>query len=176
MTHTLTDTDEPRAWVGCLACYNAGRLVGAWVPGVEAGDYTPCTVPGHEEWWVLDHENYGGALTGECSPTEAQELAELIGTITEMGYDLEAVAAYAANEHGTITEDIVSRFEDAYRGEWDSLADYAQDLSESVGDPIPDRWPFYCIDWERAAHELEMGGDVWTARTSSGTVYVFGAE
>ena len=25
-----TYTDEPRAWVGCLACYNEGNLNGDW--------------------------------------------------------------------------------------------------------------------------------------------------
>jgi hypothetical protein len=31
-------TEVPRAWVGCLACYNDGRLVGSWMDGEEAGD------------------------------------------------------------------------------------------------------------------------------------------
>ena len=28
-TRTNTDT-TPRAWIGCLACYNNARLVGEW--------------------------------------------------------------------------------------------------------------------------------------------------
>ena len=28
-TRTNTDT-RPRAWIGCLACYNNARLVGEW--------------------------------------------------------------------------------------------------------------------------------------------------
>ena len=29
---------EPRVWIGCLACYNSGQLVGHWYPATEAGD------------------------------------------------------------------------------------------------------------------------------------------
>ena len=29
MTNTATtQTDAPQVWIGCLACYNAGRLIG----------------------------------------------------------------------------------------------------------------------------------------------------
>lgn len=33
-------TDVPRVWVGCLACYNDGSLVGQWYEAAEAGDLT----------------------------------------------------------------------------------------------------------------------------------------
>ena len=71
--------------------------------------------------------------------------------------------------------------------EWDSLADYAQELAEDCGmlsghrgspdSDITHSWPFTCIDWERAGRELEMGGDIWTtdAGAPSYGVYVFRA-
>ena len=31
---------EPMAWIGCLACHNAGNLVGHWYPATEAADVT----------------------------------------------------------------------------------------------------------------------------------------
>lgn len=35
--------------------------------------------------------------------------------------------------------------------------DYAQELAEDIGDIDRDaRWPHNCIDWERAARELQM--------------------
>lgn len=34
-------TTGPRVWVGCLACYNGGALVGAWVDAVDAPEYVP---------------------------------------------------------------------------------------------------------------------------------------
>ena len=90
---------EPRVWIGCLACYNAGRLVGKWVDAIEAGDKTPADIHDnattllslesrdggspHEELWCMDHENFGGLLTGECSPMTAQEIAEVIEKLYE---------------------------------------------------------------------------------------------
>lgn len=35
--------------------------------------------------------------------------------------------------------------------------DYAQELAEDIGAIPKDlTWPAYCIDWERAAHDLKM--------------------
>ena len=79
-TATLTDT-TPRIWVGCLACYNSARLVGAWFAAIEGDDITLADVhggsqhvrPGCEEIWVMDHENL--PFRGECSPHDAAQLA-----------------------------------------------------------------------------------------------------
>lgn len=52
-----------------------------------------------------------------------------------------------------------------WRGDWypvtlirDSyFTDYAQELAEDIGAINPDeRWPNNCIDWDRAARELQM--------------------
>ncbi len=37
-------TLNPRVWVGCLGCYNAGVLVGAWVDAAEAEDFEPHSI------------------------------------------------------------------------------------------------------------------------------------
>jgi len=169
----------PRVWVGCLACYNDGTLRGEWVDASEAGDFEPCAGRGHEEWWCFDHEGFGGLLSGECSPVEAQALAEVLERV-EM--PAEAFAAFvdnwgrscAAQDWGVTVETA----EEAYAGEWDNLADYAEELFE---DTAPSRevadmlgsWPFSCIDWERAGRELDLGGDVFTADAPGGRIFVF---
>ena len=173
-----TDT-TPRVWVGCLACYNDGTLRGEWVDASEAGDFVPCEGRGHEEWWCFDHEGFSGLLSGECSPMEAQRLAEVLEGVT---MPPEAFAAFVGNMgHSYAAQDWDATQEaadDAYAGEWDSLADYAEELfqdtaaSREVADSL-DSWPFTCIDWERAGRELDYGGDVWTAEASGGSVYVF---
>jgi len=69
---------------------------------------------------------------------------------------------------------IVEMFRDAYQGEYESLADYAQDLSgDVVTHTDMSRWPFSCIDWEHAGRELEMGGDIWTAQVAHNRLFVF---
>ena len=172
-------TETPRVWVGCLGCYNDGRLVGDWFDAVDAptdmADFN-ATVDrieypyahlsmAHEELWVFDHEGFNGLLTGECSPTTARELAEQLEAVPEDQREAFGIYVGAGYDAGD--------FEDAYQGEWDSLADYAQELaSDFDGARFLDQWPFTCIDWEHAARELEYD-DVWTERSPDGGVYVF---
>jgi len=139
-TDTQTQTATPRAWVGCLGCYNGGMLNGIWLEGLEATTYgehlksyekngvTFCALCHSDEFWVFDHENYGGLLKGECSPNEAQEIAEKIESVPE--YDREAFLEYC--EHVGGSPDF-SNYEDAYMGHYDSQEAFAQELLEGTG-------------------------------------------
>lgn len=193
-------TDEtPRVWIGCLGCYNAGNLIGEWFDAAEAPqdmetfngtawapDATGVNRPGlrlhvlegHEELWVFDHENFHGLLTGECSPSEAVRLAELIEAIETDGYPVEAFAAWQSNYGPSEIEsydDVSSDFADAYCGEYDSEEHYAQELAEELDlTPHEHQWPASYIDWERATRDL-FSGDYWSADAPTGGVYVFRA-
>lgn len=202
---TMTETTTPQVWIGCLACYNAGRLVGRWVDADEAGDVTsetlhevaanlagtdpnePADLGAHDELWVFDHQGFGGVLGGvldaECSPAEAQRWAELIEACDEKP---EALAAWLDHiGRAYVPEDVdqaAEHFREAYQGEWDSLADYAEELAQYTAREretrelmTEGRWPFSCIDWECAGRELEVGGDVFTVEAPGGGVYVFDA-
>ena len=165
--NTITDT-TPRAWVGCLGCYNSGSLRGKWIDGCDAadlvaaglareitvGDYTAprCLSCGGDEFWVFDHENYAGLIRGECSPVDAQGHAATIEEIQRQGIDLDAAAAFI-EDRGEWDADA---FQDSYVGQYESLEEYAQELAgELYGKELEDaRWPFSCIDWEHAAREL----------------------
>lgn len=193
----MTTTDTPRAWVGCLACYNAGNLVGSWVDGIEAAEDSsrphvrlhdsmkydrPATAAtqaaldrGHEETWCFDLEGYGSFLSSECSPTEAQAVAEDLAETESRISNLDAFDAYigprglAPNE-GLL--DAVPDFEDAFCGQWESERDYAMELADAMGvEPKEYVWPTSCIDWEQATRELFM--DYSSAPAPSGGVYVF---
>lgn len=59
---TTTATMPLRIWPGCLSCYNAGRLVGAWIDAADADEMTIAELhrqadaplsPDCEEIWVL---------------------------------------------------------------------------------------------------------------------------
>lgn len=201
MGETITATGA-RVWVGCLGCYNAGGLVGRWVDAAEAGDYEPheavnlpaggvppCgRLEGADERWCFDHEGFGGFLSGECSPAEAQRIAEAMAEAEADGAELAAVGEYLANTGERLTDwaDVREGFEESYQGEYDSGEDYAERSFEEMGGfdvygeaggsdrpaDLSSRWPFYCIDWERAWRELRLGDGMWTAE-SSGGVYVF---
>lgn len=178
---TSTDT-PPRAWIGCLGCYNSGRLHGDWIEGTSANDadelraagiidsFGSCPHCGAEELWTFDHEGYAGLIRGECSPAHAQRLAELLDDVDEP----EAFAHYA--DHCGDVDYALETFDEAYAGEWWSLREYAEELADDLG-------------WLRAlesaginasyfdaaafARDLKLGGDVWVAAAPGLRVYVF---
>lgn len=172
-------TTAVRVWVGCLACYNAGDLTGEWFDADEAptdmcdfNDAVPSSAEhseeAHDELWVFDHEGLSGLLSGACSPVDARELAQQLAASGNPS----AYGAYASTvgcEYAT-----VEGFEDAFCGEFEYGADYAEELAGECGMVnSADRWPLTCIDWDRAWRELEAGGDNFAAPTASGSVYIF---
>jgi hypothetical protein len=186
-TDARPNTDRPQAWIGCLGCYSAGRLVGQWFDAqdcpAEMHDFERCGVflpwvhvaEGHEELWVFDHENFGGVLTGECSPSEAQGLAALIEQANDRGIPTEALAYWLSDGHASDdTDELLDSLQDAFCGHWDSGADYAQELAEDIGAvPQSSVWPTYCIDWARAWRELEYGGDNYAVSAADGGFLIF---
>lgn len=149
-----------KVWLGCLACYNDGRLVGDWHEATDAADVTPEDVHGrpttHDELWCFDVEGFG-PFNREMGPVEASAIAAACAASEDAGVPARAALLWAANV-GNEPSDLEGAAED-YCGEWESLADYAQELAEDTG-AVPDelRWPLYCIDWERAARELSFDG------------------
>lgn len=170
-----TTTDEPRIYVADLADYNAGELRGFWVDATDddLGEQTVAFLAerGHEEHAIHDHEGFFGLAIGEYDSLE--RVHDLAVLIAEHGA---AFAAYAANvgvQHAT-----AEGFDDAYAGEWKNASDYAYDTARDTAaseDIIKmfDEWPFSCIDWDHAARELILGGDIWTHEQSYDCTYIF---
>ena len=86
-----TATDEtPRVWIGCLAHYNEGYLIGDWFDAVGADEVSLADVhrgsgrpyAACEELWCFDLELI--PVDGEMSPHEAAEWG-LHGVITTGG-------------------------------------------------------------------------------------------
>jgi antirestriction protein len=168
----------PRVWIGCIACYNGGRLIGEWFDATEAGDVTPETIHGratsHEELWVYDLEGFGAALTGETSPAQAQRIADDLASADDN--ERGAYAAWMGNGN----DPVLSRFREQFRGEWDTFKAYAEEQAEEtmmlkidvggygerkmIDNPLA---PY--VDWDMYASELENdytvvdidGGGVW---------------
>lgn len=158
----MTDTIEAttmRVWIGCLACYNAGRLVGQWVDADEAAEFVPCTRTEygtqHEEFWVMDHEGFGGLLSGECSPAEAQRIAEWVADLPTY-VNLDAVAAWAPEHYGTdwVNEFDMDDFDEAFAGEWDSFREFADEQAEEFFDLESGAGRYF--DYDEWARELAM--------------------
>ena len=78
---TLETSDELRAWVGCLGCYSAGRLVGSWLTCDQISELPAnCSRCGSDEWWVMDHDLSDG---GEMSPAEFVRRVEFLNGLDD---------------------------------------------------------------------------------------------
>lgn len=174
----MTTTHEPRVWVGCLQCYNEGRLVGDWYDATEAGDITASQLHGrpippetHEELWVMDLEGFPEAR--EMDPMEAQRWGDLYAAVGDTLWP--ALCAWVRS--GAYVEDgdgmpDQATFEERFCGEWDSFDDYAQDLAESIGllREVPEQLQTY-FDMEKWARDLKF--DHSDADAPGGGVFVF---
>ena len=140
-------TTEYKVWVGCLACYNNGDLVGDWFDATEAPTSEQAfreAVPQHakleaedpnphEELWVFDHE--GSPVEGEYSPNAAQQYA---GWISELEDEqAEPFRLWLANSGEGLTEDSVERFQEDYAGRFDDLSDYVAEIYPDTELPRP---------------------------------------
>jgi antirestriction protein len=183
----MTKTNEKRrVWIGCLACYNGGRLVGQWFDADEAEDITPeiihacdldVVLSTHEELWVFDHEGFGGWLSGECSPIDAANADRGLTAFEDSSRaPLVAINAWLDNQGITpneLDDTHIDAFQDAYQGEYESPANYAREMfhdthGASDTDRVHSEWPYTCIDWERAAEKLIVGGNIWVAEHVGG--------
>lgn len=167
------DISDIKVWVGCLACYNDGRLTGQWVEALEAADFTPCTRPGHEEWWCLDHENL--PISGECSPMEAQKIAESLDELDD--YLLEPALAWLKGDPSNRDLD---QFEDRYAGEWDNATAYAMELFDDCGygkildDLDGETRGWFDVDWGAVTRDLTA--DMEEEPAPGGSVYLYHCE
>lgn len=179
---SATVTTKPAVWIGCLGCYNAGRLIGDWHPATEAGDVDVEAVhqgsginpvaEGCEEIWCFDIEAM--PVTREMDPAEAQRWGELY---EEVGPDQwGALCAWVRSGSYTAEGDtdfpVLSDFEEIYCGEWDSFQSYADELAEDCGllRDIPEDLVAY-VDLTRWARDIEA--DYTVTDAPNGGVYVF---
>jgi antirestriction protein len=195
-----------RIYVASLSDYNAGSLLGRWIdanqdaddihaevremlreskhpnvmvecPDCDGAGCDDCggkgEVPSAEEWAIHDYELGGIKISEHESFETVSALAE---AVEEHG---EAFVAWWNNQASGVTEVDLDAFQEAYQGEWDSLADYVENYWSDCGSfdasaASNGQWwhPANYIDWDRMAHDLELGGDVWT-HDAGGKVYVF---
>jgi len=164
-----------RIYVACLAAYNNGHLHGEWISVTDEASIWETVqkmlfrspIEEAEEWAIHDYEGFEGAEVGEYY--SFAYVVELADYIREHG----ALGAQVLNYYGGNIEDAMSRFEE-YAGEYDSLADYAEELTEQSGIEIPESLANY-IDYKAMAHDYEQSGDFLTFEVS-GSVHIFWAH
>jgi antirestriction protein len=174
-TATLEVTTTPRIYVADLAAYNNGILHGEWIEvgtGLDAscdiytsiGEMLKASpVTGAEEWAIHDSEGFGCNVGEYANIEQLIELAELIEE-----HSAELVAGLMDN-YSNIDE-VRRALEDNYMGEYESLADYMQELTEECTE-IPESLRNY-IDYDSMAHDEECNG-TYTQIEVNGRVHIF---
>lgn len=167
----------PRIYVACLAAYNNGRLHGEWIDADQSADelheavqrmLAASPIPGAEEWAIHDYEGFGELRLSEWESFE--RVSNIAAGIAEHGDAFSAWLSYDESQDATEMQS----FEDAYRGEWDSLRAYAEDYAESTGmyDAAEKSGSTYVVvDIDMLTRDLDI--ELYTVESDSHTVYVF---
>jgi len=174
---------SPRIYVASLADYNSGRLHGRWIDADQSAHaireqigqmLAESKEPIAEEWAIHDYDNFAGLKLSEYE--DIDKVAEVAFLIKEHGPLFAALASYFGGTDGI--DDARRYMEEGYRGEWDSLEDYAAELAEDCyGDVLKALPDFirYNIDWEAIARDMDLNGDVITFELD-GKTHVFDAH
>jgi antirestriction protein len=167
----------PRIYVACLAAYNNGRLHGRWIDADQSVDDIRSEVQAMlagsperspEEWAIHDYEGFGELRLSEWESFE--RVAAIAAGISEHG---ESFAAWLAYDSDRDPVDVQS-FEDAYRGHWDSLSQYAEQFADDIGlcDAAEKaQSPYVTVDFDALERDLDI--ELYTASASDGGIYVF---
>lgn len=171
----MTATTSPRIYVACLASYNNGVLHGAWIDATLSEDeiqqeinkmLKSSPVSDAEEWAIHDYEGFNGLSLGSCNLEKISEIAQ---AIEQHGEIYAKYADYVGIEYADPDE-----FQECYKGEFESMADFAENRYEETGEinDVP-AWAKDHIDWESIAHDWKCSGDYWTIETGYEQVHVF---
>lgn len=130
--------EGPKAWVGCLACYNNGDLVGDWFEACEAADVTLDVLhlehplqEGCEELWVFDVD--GLPVNEEMDPLTAARWGNLINFIDEKLQP--SFFAWIASGAASLDEDGLpdpQAFEDAFVDVFSDFREYSDRLADET--------------------------------------------
>lgn len=176
---TVIASETPKVWIGCLACYANGRLVGDWYDATEADTVTTYVLHGahsradsHDELWVFDHENI--PVSGEMSPADAAAWGSALAEVDE--HLRPALVAWVESgdyvAEGNSDLPCIPDFMERYCGEWSDFDDYARNLADDTGllDGVPEEIANY-FDWDSWTRDLAF--DYTTANNPDGGVYIF---
>jgi len=154
----------PRAYIACLASYNAGRLHGTWIDLDGSMDLDECIQqmleaspePDAEEWAVHDNEACGAGLYDPRRVIEAFEACE------DAQIDWNVFVAFCEHRGEDLDPEQVPQFTEAYAGQDASLQDWCWQLLEDTGslDEMPEHLRTY-FNMEAYARDLKLT-DVFT--------------
>ncbi|MFT5717082.1 MAG: antirestriction protein [Oleiphilaceae bacterium] len=167
-------TTSPQIYVADLAAYNNGTLHGVWIDAAQSMHVIQHEIDemlnnspeaDGEEYAIHDHEGFDGCSIHEYDSIDrVYEIACFIATFPEFGADL--LAQFSSD-----IEEAQRHAEQNYCGHYDSVADFAEELTESTT-TIPKHVAFY-IDYDKMVRDMEMGGDIFTIGSPSAGWHIF---
>lgn len=180
--HEVVGEERPRIYLASLSDYNAGYLHGVWMDADQEPDDLQAAAsemlarspsdPRAEEFAVHDYESFGAYRVGEYDSLEW--ISRIARGITEHG---QAFSAWAEQCHHD--QDRLEQFDDAYRGDWGSITEYADELLDDLGlqrlldEHLPESLASYVnLDTGAFARDLVLGGDI-TPVEHAGGIWIF---
>jgi len=167
-------SNEINIYVADLSAYNAGILHGVWIDATADLDdiwdqinkmLADSPEESAEEYAIHDHEGFDGYSIGEYEGIEnAHNIACFLEEFEGYGGDLLSIF------NGNI-EEARKAAEESYSGCYNSLADYAEELTSDTSE-IPSHLENY-IDYERMGRDMELSGDIYTIETAHDEVHIF---
>lgn len=169
----MTTIAAPRLYVGTYAKYNSGSIAGQWL---DLEDYSStdefmeaaASVHSDESDPELMFQDFEGFP--RCWYSESGAPPEIIWEWLELDENERlAFAVYADHLGGDVS---IDDFRDAYAGQWDSGADFAEQTAIDCGE-IPENLPSWIvIDWE-ATWNCNLRYDYFTGTDSEGNEHFF---
>ena len=159
-----------RIYVGTYAKYNSGNLNGAWMDlstWDDAEDFHSACLMLHsdESDPELMFQDWEGIPDGLVTESHVDPLVFELAEMDDEALHIFTVYRSDVDQNGTVEE-----AQEAFRGTYDTPADYAQELVEETGglENVPD-WLKSHIDWEGVARDMGHDGTTF-ARVPSGVM------
>jgi antirestriction protein len=158
----MIEYTEPKIYVADLAAYTNGKLHGVWINALSELDEMFDSIKDMlktsperyaEEYAIHDYEGFDGCSLSEYQSIESvRKIAMFLDENPDLGVEL---LSYFNND----IKQAKNATLDNYQGCYDSLADYAQAITED-STSIPSYLNYY-IDYERMARDIEMSGEIF---------------
>lgn len=170
MAQTATTATRRAIWIGSLADYNAGNLLGEWVDvdGKDADELRAeadrilkkSREPFAEEFAIFDNEGFGGWVEEYTPLGDVAEFAAQIDAASDENAFIAWIGYQGSDDLPQDVSEYAERFNEQYAGHYASAADFAEEFAEMCGslESVPVDIASY-IDWERyAEHVLRDNG------------------
>ena len=162
ISHLNEDMRPPpidrRIWIGSLADYNNGDLLGEWVDvDGKDGDELQAEAarilatsrqPYAEEFAIFDHEGFGGWVEEYTPLGDVAAFAAQMDAASDEAAFLAWINYHGADDLPDDVSDYAERFNEQFRGEM-SGEDYAEQFADETGalENVPSEMAYY-IDWK----------------------------